>query len=557
MCWGNDGDGDGASDIIEFFVCPSCQREFNSIEMLESHKPACQKEEEEMDVLEVQEEEEATNEDSFLGYFGLNPKDGIDDKTFGCKMSKISGRKTESFDMSKFSRLSIGTIAITSGLGKRIHKIENVDSTLEKFPAYDEYCRPVSVTQIGKLRDRESLYRYPVSYRRPKGQALGYVHKMKFTRQQREEWRRTIRAGLDHRARMLLAECQQKSLRIVLHRISEEAIHIWTTPKPVPVQLYKNCRVVLEDLIDLSLSGSEDGGSPRNIPDYGPVPVMLQRADSCALGSNLAHSHVPGTGTGLPTLFTCHMCGLKKIFKQNAKESITQHMSFVHCGGDDGFFVTHRETVGSVPMMVVEAFDRMSETGHISPSASSAPMLQSLTRQSHVMPHMNEMARLFPATSELSHSARYTQSLQHVVGLPKRDGLQIQMSDRCQEYPAWPCQTVLRSSGTPQSVMPRSSLSPRVGIAHPIQQSQIARQGGTAAPILREALVMPSTRSTGFSLNDGQQLFSNQSNSVPSKTVRVQIKPIVPTQKQQSSKYAISDDSDDDVQVITEVISID
>ncbi|XP_014664669.1 PREDICTED: uncharacterized protein LOC106806987 [Priapulus caudatus] len=509
ITWGL-GDSDGSSDIVEFFVCPSCQREFTSIATLEAHTPACQTEEEEMDVMEAEEEEAASDESCYLGYLGLMKKGAERSEVYrNISPSKRVVHESKPFDMSTFSRRAIGSVDVSSVLGKNMHKIVPVVSVQPKVAPYEDFCRAVTTTQTGKLRDRDYLYRCPVVYRRPKGQAPGYTHKMKFTKAQMREWKRTVRTGLNRRARVFLACCKRMQQRVVLHRLSEEVIKMWTTRRPVPVHLYRSCRVVLNNMIDVSLSGSSPGDSPHYAADYTnyPNPTMANREGypSADISGLPEGSGVPASGAGLPLLFSCHMCGMKKIYEYNAKESITYHMSFVHNGNNDGFFVTHRESVGAAQLMVVEAFDRMSDGGgHALPYQRSSPVTQLLA------PH----AAASTAGGVDGASASR---------LPVRDW----RPDRSYRSLALGGEPEL-----PHYMSPRPSVSPRVGIAHPMQQQQQRR--------------FPTATQAG-----------GASSAATRKNVVVQLKPLVAARESLKVAVAADNDSDDDVQVITEVISID
>lgn len=145
------------------------------------------------------------------------------------------GSDKENTDVSSRSVLPAGQgsllgIAFSSPLGQRLKKHIKIDLPLPIVNDVEKYCKTLSEKTefLHKLRLRP-LLDYPVTFRKRKRLMCAYNHTYKFNSEERREFVRTYRTGLNKNSRLLRR--QMKKCVICLRRVSEEEIKLWSVKR--------------------------------------------------------------------------------------------------------------------------------------------------------------------------------------------------------------------------------------------------------------------------------------------------------------------------------------
>ncbi|XP_046372654.2 uncharacterized protein LOC124146418 [Haliotis rufescens] len=138
------------------------------------------------------------------------------------------GEATEATSPSKNIQGALLNVPFSSLLGKRVKKHIKPDSSVCTIKDVEEHCSTVVRNGfLDKLRYRSNDY--PVTYKKKRKHCFKHIHEYKFNKEQKGEFLRKVRTGLNKRSRQL--KRQMATCRVVLKRVSKEEIQFWKEKK--------------------------------------------------------------------------------------------------------------------------------------------------------------------------------------------------------------------------------------------------------------------------------------------------------------------------------------
>lgn len=201
-------------------------------------------------------------------------------------------------------QFSLLTLEFSSPLGQRVRKYVRGEGYLNIIKDVESYCRTeLDDDSYSKLRFRASDFR--VVYRK-KRRASSYVHKYKFNKNDRVEFKKLLKTGLNFSSRQLrqsLPVC-----KIVLKRLAESEIKSWTEERKITITeeiiFDDDVSITHIDIPESRVTQGFTADSPsqhlykhshRHTPSS---PVPLSRLNSATDSSRSAFSH--GTSASPP-----------------------------------------------------------------------------------------------------------------------------------------------------------------------------------------------------------------------------------------------------------------
>ncbi|XP_067683090.1 uncharacterized protein [Haliotis asinina] len=138
------------------------------------------------------------------------------------------GEATEATSPSKNIQGALLNVPFSSLLGKRVKKHIKPDSSVCTIKDVEEHCSTVVRNEfLDKLRYRSNDY--PVTYKKKRKHCYKHIHEYKFNKEQKFEFLRKMRTGLNKESRQL--KRQMGRCKVVLKRVSKEEIQFWREKK--------------------------------------------------------------------------------------------------------------------------------------------------------------------------------------------------------------------------------------------------------------------------------------------------------------------------------------
>ncbi|XP_046568459.1 uncharacterized protein LOC124276852 [Haliotis rubra] len=138
------------------------------------------------------------------------------------------GEATEATSPSKNIQGALLNVPFSSLLGKRVKKHIKPDSSVCTIKDVEEHCSTVVRNEfLDKLRYRSNDY--PVTYKKKRKHCFKHIHEYKFNKEQKFEFLRKMRTGLNKQSRLL--KRQMGRCKVVLKRVSKEEIQFWREKK--------------------------------------------------------------------------------------------------------------------------------------------------------------------------------------------------------------------------------------------------------------------------------------------------------------------------------------